>query len=90
MPIFILINALTAAGPSNRVTRAMRGRGWVVNLFGRELYLHSTAIISGLLLIGLGLLLVTGQMTEISQRLASSPLTEFDLRIEQWIDERLR
>jgi cytochrome c-type biogenesis protein len=90
LPIFILVNALTAAGPGSRVTRAMRGRGWMVNLFGREFYLHSTAVISGLLLIGLGLLLATGQMTEISQRLVSSPLTEFDLRIEHWIDERLR
>lgn len=90
LPIFVLVNALSAAGPKSRVTRAMRGRGWEIPVFGRTLYLHSTAVISGVLLIGLGILLATGTMTAISQQLVSSPLTEFDLRLEHWIDARLR
>ena len=90
LPIFLLVNAFIAAGPKSRVARAMRGKGWEVEVAGRVLYLHSTAVISGLLLIGLGLLLATGQMTVISQKLVSSPLTAFDLRIERWIDDILR
>lgn len=90
LPVFLLVNALTAAGPGSRVTRIMRGRGWEVSVLGKELYLHSTAIVSGLLLIGLGILLATGTMTTISQQLVSSPLTEFDLRLERWIDDILR
>lgn len=90
LPIFLLVNALSAAGPGSRIAKIMKGRGRDVQIAGRTLYLHSTAIVSGLLLIGLGLLLATGQLTEISQQLVSSPLTEFDLKIERWIDDLLR
>jgi cytochrome c-type biogenesis protein len=90
LPIFLLVSALASAGPGSRVTRIMRGKGWEVNVAGRTLYLHSTGVISGILLIGLGLLLMTGQLTEISRQLVSSPLTEFDLRIERWMDDLLR
>lgn len=90
LPIFVLVNALTAAGPQSRVTRAMRGRGWEVNLAGRTLYMHSTAVISGVLLILLGILLATGQMAAMSERMLNSPLTDFSLEIEGWVDDLLR
>lgn len=90
LPIFLVVNALTAGGPGSRVARAMRGRGWEPKIAGRTIYLHSTELISGALLIALGLLLATGQLTTISEQLVSSPLTEFDLKIERWIDDLLR
>lgn len=90
LPIFLLVNALSAAGPRSRLTRAMRGRGFELNLAGRALYLHSTAVISGVLLIALGILLATGQMAAISERMLSSSITEFGLEVERWIDGLLR
>jgi cytochrome c-type biogenesis protein len=57
-----------------------------VAIGGRTLYLHSTQVISGVLLIVLGVLLFSGQMTAFSEQLATSPLTELGLSIERWVD----
>ncbi|MGE3798135.1 MAG: cytochrome c biogenesis CcdA family protein [Thermomicrobiales bacterium] len=86
LPILVLVSALQSAGPSSRVTRALRGRGWEVNVLGRDWYFHSTQVVSGVLLMLLGALLFSGQMTTLSENLASSPLTELGLSIERWID----
>ena len=82
LPLMMLVSALLHGGPSGRFTRAMRGRAWEIQLGNHTFYLHSTSIASGLLLIGLGILLATGQMTIISERLASSPLSEIGVRLE--------
>jgi cytochrome c-type biogenesis protein len=87
LPILLVVEALSAAGSQSRVTRALRGRGWVVTLLGHELYLHSTSVIRGVLLKALGLLLLTGQMTAISESLATSPLAELGLEIEERIND---
>ncbi len=86
LPIMLLVGAMSSSGASGRLTRMLRGKGWEISLGGRILYLHSTSVISGLLLIALGIMLLTGQMTALSERLATSPLTELGLRIERWID----
>lgn len=90
LPVFLIVSGLTAGTAGSRVTRVMRGRGWDVRVFGHTLYLHSTGVVSGVLLIGLGILLASGQMTAISEWLVASPLTELDLRIERWVDDLLR
>lgn len=90
LPIMLLVGALRSAGPQSRIARALRGRGWEVTVFGRTLYLHSTQVVSGLLLIFLGILLLTGQMTEMSEQLASSRLAQVGVDIEAWIDRMLR
>lgn len=89
LPIMLLVGALRSAGPKSGVARALRGRGWEVTLLGRTLYLHSTQVISGLLLIVLGILLLTGQMTAMSEQLASSRLAQVGVDIEAWIDRLL-
>lgn len=90
LPIFLLVNAFSAAGPGSRVAKVMKGCGWEIQLGGRTLYLHSTAVVSGLLLVALGLLLATGQLTEISRQFVSSPLTNFDLRLDRWLHDLFR
>ncbi len=86
LPILVLVSALQSAGPTNAVARALRGTGREVEVLGRTLFLHSTQVISGLLLIVLGVMLFSGQMTALSESLASSPLTELGLSIERRID----
>ncbi len=86
LPILLLVGAISSAGPSSRVAKVMRGKGWEVTLFGKTFYFHSTSVISGILLILLGFLLLSGQMTALSEQLASSPLTELGLRIEEWLN----
>jgi cytochrome c-type biogenesis protein len=86
LPLMMLVSALLHGGPSGRFTRAMRGRAWEIRLGSHTFYVHSTSIISGLLLIGLGILLATGQMTIISEHLASSPFSEIGVRLETALD----
>ena len=86
LPILLLVGALRSAGPSSRITRILRGRGWEVKLFDKTLYLHSTSVISGVLLILLGVLLISGEMARMSEQLASSPLTRLGLEIEDWVN----
>jgi len=63
----------------------LRGRGVTLPLGTRTLQLHTTSILSGALLIGLGLLLLTGEMTRISQELAGSRLAQWSVELERWL-----
>ncbi len=87
LPIFVLVSAIAAAGPANRVSRILRGRGWDVQFAGRTLYLHSTQIASGVMLIALGILLMTGEMTAISERLVGSSFSQQVVRLEGWLND---
>ncbi|CAN5607338.1 cytochrome c biogenesis CcdA family protein [soil metagenome] len=84
-PIFLLVLALRGGGSHRDVASRLRGRGFDVSVFGRTLQLHTISILSGVLLIGLGILLFTGEMTRISQELAGSRLAQFSVKIEGWL-----
>lgn len=86
LPVFLLVLALRAGGTHRDVSRILRGRSWSLAVAGRTLELHSTALISGALLIALGLLLATGQMTAITRELAGSPLSRLAYDLEQWVE----
>ena len=89
LPLMMLVSALLSGGPSGRFIRALRGKAWEIKLGNHTVYLHSTSVVSGLLLIGLGILLATGQMTIISERLASSPLSEIGVRLENVLNRMI-
>lgn len=55
---------------------SLLGRGFSVALGKHTLYLHTTSIASGLLLIIIGLLLATGQLSVFSQWAVQTPLTQ--------------
>jgi cytochrome c-type biogenesis protein len=63
----------------------MRGRGVEVNLGFTTLHLHTTSAISGLLLIGVGILLASGQLTVLSQWSQSTPLGQWAVSLEEGI-----
>lgn len=84
-PIFLLVLALRGGGSHRDVASRLRGRGFEVSAFRRTLQLHTISILSGVLLIGLGMLLFTGEMTRISQKLAGSRLAQFSVTIEGWL-----
>jgi len=46
--------------------RILRGKGWEVPIAGRTLFLHTTNLFSGILLIGLGIALAMGYMTYLN------------------------
>ena len=54
--------------------------------FGRvTLYLHTTSIFSGLLLIAMGYLLASGQLAAVTQLAARTPLAQLLIEAEEWL-----
>ena len=75
LPLILVASFFSRLGTGTRFWQFLRGKGWTVNLFGREIFLHSTSVISGLLLIAMGALLLRGRLTLITQVAASQSST---------------
>ncbi len=83
MPLILSASLFSRLGPESRVWRLMRGRGFSLDLGFTTLHMHTTSIASGLLLIVVGVLLATGQLTIFSQWAAQSPLSQSLLDLEE-------
>jgi cytochrome c-type biogenesis protein len=90
LPLLLLVVGLEAGGPRGRLVRLLRGRGWELRLGQYTIYVHSTSAVSGLLMILVGLLLVTGQMTLLGQQLAGSDPSQWAVAFEGWLDGVMR
>lgn len=85
-PLIIVASFFGRLGSGTRFWRIIKGRGWEVRLGGLSLHLHSTGIVSGLLLIGMGYLLASGRLAEITLLASGSNLALWVVEME----ERLR
>jgi cytochrome c-type biogenesis protein len=83
LPLILVASFFSRLGSGSAFWRLMRGRGFEVRLGPWTLYLHSTSILSGLLLIVMGYLLASGQLSQISQATAGSPLNNWVLTLEE-------
>lgn len=84
LPLIIVATFFSRLGTGTSFWRFLRGRGWTVRLFGREMFLHSTNVLSGLLLIVMGALLLSGNLTAITRAAAdfsSTWLIEIEERL---------
>lgn len=70
LPLILVATFFSRLGTGTRFWQFIRGKGWTVKVFGNDFYLHSTSLISGLLLIFMGALLFSGKMTVITQLFA--------------------
>jgi cytochrome c-type biogenesis protein len=86
-PLIMIAAFFSRLGSGSRFWGIVRGRGFEVNLGFTTLYLHTTSIISGLLLICVGLLLATGRLTELSQWSQSTPLGRWAVSLEAGINQ---
>jgi cytochrome c-type biogenesis protein len=86
LPLILLSTFFRRLDTTGGVWRVLRGRGYEVSLGRITLHLHTTSVVSGLLLIGLGYLLASGQLTAFTEVAASGDLS---LLVLDW-DERLR
>ncbi|HMO56300.1 MAG TPA: cytochrome c biogenesis protein CcdA [Roseiflexaceae bacterium] len=84
-PLILVASFFSRLGTGSRFWKFMRGRGMSISVAGRTLHLHSTSLFSGLLMIAMGLLLATGQMTALSEWAQRTPLAQWALDIEQAI-----
>ncbi|MEO7913080.1 MAG: cytochrome c biogenesis protein CcdA [Roseiflexaceae bacterium] len=85
MPLIALAIYLSRLDTHAPLWRFMRGRGFTLNLGFTTLYLHTTSIASGVLLIPMGVLLATGQLATLSRWAAQMPLTQWVLRLDEGI-----
>lgn len=81
-PLIVVAAFFRRLGPGSTVWRVMRGRGFALSLGTRTMYLHTTSIISGVLLIAMGILLASGQLATLSAWAIQSPITRWILDIE--------
>lgn len=70
---------------SSVLWRLMRGRGWTIMIGQTPLFLHTSSLASGLLLITTGLLLATNQLAVFSQWSAQTSLAQWLIGAEDAI-----
>jgi cytochrome c-type biogenesis protein len=82
-PLMLTATFFSRLGPGSPVWRVLRGRGFTLNLGVATLHLHTTSVISGLLLITMGVLLASGQLAALSAMAVRSPLAAWVLELEE-------
>ncbi len=85
MPLIIVAAFFSRLGTGSRFWQVMRGRGFEVNLGFTTLHLHTTSVLSGLLLIAMGALLASGRMAALSTWTLSTPLAQWSTALEAWV-----
>jgi cytochrome c-type biogenesis protein len=86
MPLILMATFFSRLGSGSRFWKIMRGRGVEINLGFTTLHLHSTSIASGVLLVIIGVLLATGQLTVLSRWSQQTRLGEWAVSLEQGIE----
>ena len=56
----------------------LRGKGWDIPIAGKTIFLHTTNLFSGILLIILGIVLATGYMTYINSLIPIDVLAKYN------------
>jgi cytochrome c-type biogenesis protein len=84
-PLILLSTFFNRLGNGSSFWKVIRGKGFEVNLFGQSLYLHTTSLISGLLMVAMGVLLASGQLERISQVTNSSGLAQWWVQLESGV-----
>lgn len=84
-PLILVATFFSRLGQGSRFWQMMRGRGMSINLGFTTLHTHSTSLISGVLLVIVGALLASGQMTALSEWMLTTPMATWALDLEQWV-----
>lgn len=86
LPLIIIASFFGRLGNRSRFWRFIRGRAVTVNLGFTTLELHTTSMISGVLLIAMGILLATNQLTMISRWSQSSAMGQWAVSLETAVE----
>ncbi len=92
VPLIIVSTFFGRADRNGLFWRVLRGKGWEVKLLGKTLYLHSTTLVSGFLLVALGILMVSGRLTLLNNLVPDElalRVAEIFAGIEEWLVSRL-
>jgi cytochrome c-type biogenesis protein len=85
MPLVLISLFFSQLGNGSRFWKVIRGRGMTVKVFGQEISFHTTTLLSGLLLIGMGILLMTGTLNRITQLGLQSDLSAWVVQMDEQI-----
>lgn len=75
LPLILISTFFSHLGNGSRFWRFIRGRGFEIKIGNTSVELHTTGLISGLLMIAIGFLLATGKLTEITQLALNNDLS---------------
>jgi cytochrome c-type biogenesis protein len=84
-PLTLIATFFGRIGRDSRLSHLLRGRGFELPLGGRTLYLHTTSLISGTMIIAVGLLLASGQLYWLTQSMATGAGARLAIGIEDWL-----
>ncbi len=84
-PLILLSTFFNRLGNGSKFWQMIRGKGFEVKLFGQSLFLHSTSLISGLLMVLMGVLLASGQLEALSRLSNSTSLAQWWVELESWV-----
>jgi cytochrome c-type biogenesis protein len=84
-PLILISTFFSRLGKGSRFWAFIRGRGFELQIGGTTLYLHTTSLASGLLMVAMGLLLATGQLELISQQFSNLPFTQWWVSLESQV-----
>lgn len=90
-PLIIISSFFGRLGHGSAFWRFIKGRVFEITVprFG-TLHLHTTSVASGILLVLMGVLLATGNLTSISEWTRQTTLAQFSLSLEEWLSSLLR
>ena len=77
LPLMIVATFFNRFGQGSAGWRWLRGRMWEVQLGSRTFYLHSTNILSGVLLVFIGILLFQGALSSLNQYALPGGVTQW-------------
>ena len=84
-PLTLLATFFSRLGQGTRIGSILRGQGFSLRIAERTLQLHTTSLISGFMLITVGLMLATGQLVVFTQRWAGGAGGRIALAVESWL-----
>ena len=85
LPLIIVSTFFSKLGNGTRFWRFMRGRGFEIKLGKFSVPLHSTGIISGILMMIMGILLLTGKLTELTQLATNTSISNWVVNMDEKI-----
>jgi cytochrome c-type biogenesis protein len=86
-PLIVVSTFFSRLGNGSRFWQFIKGRAFEINIGGKEILLHTTSMMSGTLLILMGILLASGNLTAISEWTQQTSLAQLTLSLEIWLSE---
>ena len=89
-PLIIISSFFGRLGMGSPFWQFIKGRMVPVQIAGTTYELHTTSMASGVLLVGMGILLASGNLSAISEWTRQTSLAQFTLSLEDWLSSLIR